>query len=224
MLCQSHLPLEFHSTSHLAGAVEIFMSRQAFKEASQFFVDTVARIPAGRWDSPALGVWTVRELVGHTNRALLTLEDYSAHPSSTLDIQSAAEYYIKASKHADHADIAERGREAGKALGPDPLNTVRGTQSRVLALVARLDPAQPIASRFGGIRADHFIETRVFELVIHTLDIAQSLNLKVNPPKSALALTLRIASDIAAATGKGVDLALALTGRRPLPKGFSVLQ
>ncbi len=42
--------------------------------------DSVARIPDDAWDGPGLGDWTVRDLVGHTSRSLVTVIEYFARP------------------------------------------------------------------------------------------------------------------------------------------------
>ena len=48
-------------------------SRTAFADAAGWFVRTAALV-GDRWDRPGLGEWDVRALVGHTSRALLTVE------------------------------------------------------------------------------------------------------------------------------------------------------
>ena len=48
------------------------MTREAYIEAATFFVDTVRQIGSDGWYRPVLGEWTVRDLVGHTHRALVT--------------------------------------------------------------------------------------------------------------------------------------------------------
>jgi hypothetical protein len=48
-------------------------SRAAFAEAADWFVGTAALVDE-RWTSAGLGEWDVRSLVGHTSRALLTVE------------------------------------------------------------------------------------------------------------------------------------------------------
>jgi len=58
-------------------------SRMAFADAAGWFVRTAA-IVGDRWDRPGLGEWDVRSLVGHTSRALLTVETYLARPARPL--------------------------------------------------------------------------------------------------------------------------------------------
>ena len=53
--------------------------RRAFTDAASWFTPTAAHA-YGRYDEAALGVWSVRDLIGHTSRALLTVESYLASP------------------------------------------------------------------------------------------------------------------------------------------------
>ncbi len=58
------------------------MIRDAYQSATGVFVETVAQIREPQWHHLGLGVWTVRDLVGHTSRALLTVETYWVHSAS----------------------------------------------------------------------------------------------------------------------------------------------
>ena len=60
--------------------------RDAFIGAVDYFIATVARVPADEWDRPGLGEWSVRALVGHTSRALLTVETYLAAGAARVDV------------------------------------------------------------------------------------------------------------------------------------------
>ncbi len=73
------------------------------------------------------------------------------------------------------------------------------------------------------MRLIDYLPTRIFELTVHTLDVAKAINLAVEPPPAPLLVTLHLLADLAVATGAGPDLALAVTGRLSLPEGFSVL-
>jgi len=69
-----------------------------------------------RWDRPGLGDWDVRALVGHTSRALLTVESYLARPAAAVEIETAAEYFRAARPVAAGDEVTQRGRDAGAAL------------------------------------------------------------------------------------------------------------
>ncbi len=205
------------------------MSKEAYKQAARFFVDTVARVQATQWDDVGLGEWNVRDLVGHTSRALSVIERYAATPGREASFRSGAEYYIRTLSRANaHDQIAERGRAEGARLGADPAATVRDTADRILALVDTL-PDDFILSislggvPFGGIRLDDYLETRVVELTVHTLDLANAIGADVEAPAEALSVTLHLLADLAVASGQGATLALAATGRGLLPDRFSLM-
>jgi uncharacterized protein (TIGR03083 family) len=201
--------------------------RKNFRDAARAFVDVVAAVRPDDWTKPGLGVWTVRELAGHTSRALVTVETY-LDPATTVDetgLADAVDYFRAARGLADADAIAERGRQAGAALGDDPHATVSGLAVRVLALVdASPDDAlitSPMGTRTTLIR---YLPTRIFELVVHTLDLATATAIAV-PAELAVPLraSLHLAADIADVRGQTAGILLALTGRRSLPEGFSVL-
>lgn len=204
--------------------IDTNMIREAYAHAAQMFVETVQQVRAEQWDHIALGEWTVRDLVGHTNRALLTVETYLGQPAPVAEVERPVDYFIRASAAlADPAAVAARGREAGQALGADPVAVVRETAARVLDRVESAADDVCLTTPVGGMRLIDYLPTRVFELTVHTLDIAAAISVPVTPPEGAAALTLRIVADLVASRpDKGAPLLLAATGRQALPQGFSV--
>ncbi len=200
------------------------MTKQAYLQAVGFFMDAVARVGPGQWDEPALGVWTVRDLVGHTGRSIFLVEEFGSQRSDTIDVESAAHHY-HLSLAPDGIDdaIADRGRAAGEALGDDPLALLTAGRERAERLVAETDEDTIIAYNNGGIRLGHYLETRVLELVVHTLDLANALGIELEPPREALGVALHLLAELALDSGHGGSLALAATGRGVLPDRFSVL-
>jgi hypothetical protein len=73
------------------------------------------------------------------------------------------------------------------------------------------------------MRLIDYLPTRVFELLIHTLDVAAVISLATTPPELATRVTSALLLDLALSSGKAAPLLLAATGRGPLPAGFSVL-
>jgi len=111
-------------------------SRTAYAAAAGWFVGLVARID-GDWDEPALGVWSRRDLVGHTSRAMLTVETYLRDQPGQIEAASPVDYFVRTrAMLADPEAVAARGKAAGEALGDDPAAAVAETAARVLALVA----------------------------------------------------------------------------------------
>ena len=202
--------------------------REDFRAAARAFVGVVRQVGPTAWDEPGLGVWTVRDLAGHTSRALLTVEAYLEPATTDTPSLAGPEAYFAAAGAAgaltDPAAVAERGRQAGRDLGDDPAASVSGLAERVLALVDAAEDAAVIRTPFNTMTLTGYLPTRTFELVVHTLDLAAAVG--VPAPQGldgALASTLGLATRLAVARGQGADVLLALTGRRPLPAGFSVL-
>ena len=197
-------------------------SRAAYADAAGWFVRTAALV-ADRWDRPGLGEWDVRALVGHTSRALLTVETYLARPAAAADVACAADYFRATRAAAAGAAVAARGRDAGTALGSDPATAVAQIAARVLALIDIRDGTELVTTIAGGMRLGDYLPTRTFELAVHTADLATALGVSPEVPATAAAQALAIVADLAVTDGLAGPLLLAATGRPGLPAGFSVL-
>lgn len=199
--------------------------RDTFTAAAEFFVEVVARVPTERWDGPGLGVWSVRDLTGHASRALSTVREYLDAPGPPAQqLADAVEYFSAFSGGPDLSEaIAERGRQAGAALGEDPAAAVAEEVRRAASSLAGHPDDRLVATRGGGMRLDAYLPTRTFELVVHTLDLAAATGVEAVPPTEALRATLHLAADLAVRRGQGARVCLALTGRGSWPEGLSVL-
>lgn len=198
--------------------------RAVLQEAAEGFLGLVAAVPADGWDRPGLGEWTVRELVGHTGRAFLTVRDYLASPAEHATLPDAATYFaVGLSGAGVHEMVAERGREAGLALGDDPLGTVGEWAGQALAAAGAAPDDTVVGTSFGGMRLLDYLPTRVFELTVHGLDLARALGLPPRMPARPLAVTAHLVTDLALVQGHGPDLVLALTGRSALPASVCVV-
>lgn len=214
--------------------------RECFEAATEVFAGVVATVGGDQWERPGLGEWTVRDLVGHGSRSLTTIETYLAAARSSgspvaITIDDPVDYLRwvrRVTTTGDPGAIAQRGRDAGAALGPDPAAAIRPLADRVLPLVAATPDEAPVALPIGGATLRTYLPTRTFELTVHALDLLGALDDRFEaeievPPGLAepMAACLRLAAAVAAA-GQGHDAAallLAVTGRRPLPAGFSVI-
>jgi uncharacterized protein (TIGR03083 family) len=205
-------------------ATDPAQAREAFKQAAAFLAETVARIPDDKWSVPALGVWDLRQLVGHADRATTSLERFVGDTADVPEIESPADYYVKALAAPGINDqVAEGGRRAAAALGDDPPAKLRESVERVTGVLDSLADPLVIRSQAGAIRLEDYLATRVVELLVHTLDIAAAAGLSMEPPPLAMDMVLNVLSELAVVKGTAPEVALALTGRRPLPDGFSVL-
>jgi len=194
----------------------------AFVEATSWYTEVLAQV-GDRWSEPGLGEWDVRALAGHTSRSLLTVETYLGQPAETVDVASTVAYYVATRQVAAGPAVAQRGRDAGQALGDDPVAAVAQIASRVLPLVAGLTGAELLTTIAGGMRIGDYLPTRIFELVVHTADLAVALGVPAEPPPLPAAVALGLVSDLAIAGGQAATVLLATTGRSGLPSGFTLL-
>jgi uncharacterized protein (TIGR03083 family) len=203
----------------VTATVEIFTS------AAYAFARLVRALPADSFDGPGLGEWDLRALVGHTSRSLITVSTYLQTPAATVDLAGPVEYYAAMRGFMSDAGvdaIVERGRQAGRDLGSDPAAAVDALVSRALADIDEaLDPLITVIGGF-GIPLSGYLPTRVFELAVHSLDIARATGLSANLPTEVLEAANVLAAQIAVALGEGETVLLALTGRAELPRVFSV--
>ena len=111
------------------------------------------------------------------------------------------------------------------ALGDQPAHHVHDLAQDAISAVLGASLADLVTSAAGGIRFGHWLPTRIFELGVHTLDIAGALGRmgEFLLPDAVIADAAALAARVAAATGRGQNVLLALTGRGHLPDGFSVV-
>ncbi|MGM1030389.1 MAG: maleylpyruvate isomerase N-terminal domain-containing protein [Actinomycetota bacterium] len=192
-----------------------------FGRAAFELVDLVALVPPERLGGPGLGEWTLRELIGHTSRALSTVVAYLAEPAPLeTTVHSASEYLeVVLRQRGDDAAIASRGRESAEMLGDDAIGAVADLAAASVEAVDRAgldrlvsigDPSDAIAMRLG-----EYLRTRVFELTVHGLDIADAAGLEWRPPLAHVLDALHLAAGNASARGMGEEALRYLTGRRP---------
>lgn len=222
------LPCSVFGTITVGVIIEPDSWRAMFESATEGLVELVDDVEASQWSGPGLGMWDLRDLVGHTSRALLTIEMYLARDSGTVTLDSPIAYFLAASATSGSKDgneaIAQRGRDAGAALGPEPAAGVRTIAERVVALVDRTADDAPCTTPVGGILLAAYLPTRTYELTVHSLDIASALG--VSPPEQ-LDEPVRACLDLVAttigATPRAAEVLLALTGRRELPRDLRVI-
>ncbi len=207
-------------------------SRRCFGAAAGAFVDLVSRVRPDQWALPGLGVWDMRALVGHTTRALFTVETYLAQPAGSPVLTGPVEYFLSVlgdgtdaeERMRQDAAIAERGRQAGAELGDDPANAVRDLAQRVLGLVDASPDESLLATPAGTMTLATYLPTRTFELTVHSLDLARSLDMV--PPAAlapAIAACCELAGALAGRRPNAASLLLTLTGRNSDAESVSVL-
>jgi uncharacterized protein (TIGR03083 family) len=204
--------------------------QRIFLSAAASFVELVGQVPSDRWDGPGLGVWSLREVTGHTVSAGFRAVLASlAQPSQRCDMPSAAGYYALARTvdpafyRAAVAASEEDARRGGVALGADPAAVVGPLLSEVAAAVDAVESGQLVQTPAGGMRVADWLTTRTFELAVHGLDVAAAAGVPASMPDEVLAEAAALAARVGVEVGEGATVLLALTGRRTLPEGFCVL-
>lgn len=197
------------------------------------FVELVATVPSARLDGPGLGEWSVRELIGHTARALVTVEDYYGREGPGDKLEGPVAYWLAGANLAPSGSdarrrrdegITDRARKSAEALGEDIAGAVSELAGRVLDLVDQSSDDMPMATSMGPMTLRGYLPTRTFELAVHTLDLAEAVGLPAPEVlKPAVSASLVLAARLAAVGPGAGQVLLALSGRRPLPPGFSVI-
>lgn len=192
---------------------------ESFVATAEAFAALVETIPDDAWQRPGLGVWDVRALVGHTLRAVTTVIDYLPNRVQRADLDSAADYVAAGFRLAGSLDdqVAERGVQAGRELGDDPAQAVGNKLDELNTALGELTGDPIIGTRLGAMRVSVYLDTRIIELVIHGSDIAAALGLTFEPPRAAIATTLRVATDAALINDRGLAAIRQLSGRDGSP-------
>lgn len=197
---------------------------QVYTRAARAFAELVGRIPDGAWDGPGLGEWDLRALVGHTSRSLTTVITYFSAPAERIDVEDPVQYYRIAAEMtaAEGAGVVERGRVAGQQLGADPAAHVNTLAEHAVAVACGPVPAVVAVLSGLGMRPIDYLPTRIFELAVHSVDIADAAGIPLVLDPDVATAALALATQIAVDTGSGDVVLRALTGRAALPNLFSV--
>lgn len=205
-------------------------AQNTFIATAHAFTGLVDAVPASRLAGPGLGDWTARDLLGHAVSAgLAGVLTALGRPATTEDIATPEAYYALA-KTVDPAVVdavvalsTTDAREWGAHLGERPADRVRQLTGEVVSAVSGTAPDALVTTAAGGMRLGRWLPTRTFELVVHGFDLAAAVDLPFEPPVDALAESAALAARLAAVTGDGRAVVLALTGRHDLAAGFSVV-
>lgn len=187
--------------------------------------ELVSRVPPDAWRLPALGVWTVRDLVGHASRALTTIETYIDKPALETHLEDALDYFLAVRASTSTAEeVARRGVEAGKALGADPSTYINQLVQRVVELVQARSDLATVSTNWGTMTLRGYLPTRTFELTVHSLDLAGAAGLTIPQElHGPITRACELAGALAGRHGKSTEILLALTGRSEYPLGCSVV-
>lgn len=178
-----------------------------FRAASRFFAEAVAAVPVGRYETRWSDEWRILDLIGHGNRANVLPVEYYERPVPV----AGSDYVLP-------ENIAERGRQAVKELGDDPVAAVRAASERALAAVDAAPDGARVGTPFGEQTLDTYLRSRTAELVLHGVDLGTDLDV----PPAALVECGAFLVERAVRRGRGLDVVRALSGRGTLPPDFNV--
>ncbi len=123
---------------------------------------------------------------------------------------------------AVNAAIAERGRAEARGLATDPVGAIERRAGDTFAQIEQAPVGSVCVSRGGTIALGDYLATRVVELSVHTLDLVDVVGGdNPEPPRMAAQVSVSVLGALASGSSPSV-LLRALTGRVPLPMGFSV--
>lgn len=192
----------------------------AFRDECTAVDATLADVRAEAWARRALGSWTLAELVAHLLRGASRLSAYADEPVDEAAPLLDRVAYFRRLTSADAPGVAERAVTDARKVDAETLPALFAETWRNdhdLAMAAPAD--RRIATRFGPVRTDEFLATRVLEVTIHHLDLRSALDQPPAPSPTAGALTMHLLEGLLGGPrprnlGR-VRFLLAATGRVP---------
>ncbi|MEU9720914.1 maleylpyruvate isomerase N-terminal domain-containing protein [Streptomyces sp. NPDC047976] len=201
---------------------------EAFRLEAEELSTAVAGLSEAEWDLPTrCAPWSVRELLGHVRVVIAWLPAMLDAPAPGRAEVSAVEYYRPDDRFAPQTNTARialardhaSGQAGGAALAEDFTETWRRVER-----LCRAEPADRVVrTRHGDpMLLSQFLVTRVVEVAVHGLDLAEGLGREpwLTPQAADLVLELLLGPDPSAATRSlGWDRLTLLrkaTGREPL--------
>ncbi len=190
-------------------------TRDAFAAAVECFLATSAGIDDGCWELPASERWSVGQLFAHVVRGMAVMSDYLDADTTPPDVvlPGAAAYFRSAlDMDGVHDGIADRAVAAAEAAGPDRLAWAREVADAAVRRAGATEDDRILVHFAGGMRFVDYLETRITEVVVHTLDLQIACGLEIGAPADALAITNGVLLALVDRADP-VGLAMALSGR-----------
>lgn len=148
----------------------------------------------------ALAGWDVSTLVGHVAMTVDTVAVRAARPAGRAEVDVVG--WMTGAPTASAAVDAESRRIT--AEGADLPGRIEAAE----AVMARLGDADPIDMRFGPMRFDDFLVSRIVEAVVHADDLERSTGAGFPHDRDALAVAVRTLAEAMAVRvpGNSVEL------------------
>jgi uncharacterized protein (TIGR03083 family) len=144
--------------------------------------------------------WDVSTLVGHIGLTIRTVVFRASRPAGAI-VADVTAWTIGTPTAASDVDIETRRLSAA---GVDLAEEVAAAQE----VLARFGGEDPIDMRFGAMRFDDFLVTRIVEAVVHADDLERSTGVPFPHGKDALAICTRALANAMAVRvpGNSVEL------------------
>jgi uncharacterized protein (TIGR03083 family) len=124
-----------------------------------------------------LPLWNVKELVAHMWRDVDRIRVYLAEPEPAEAQADGVSYWRAYDPATDSADVADRAKEVadGFATGTALVDSFEANRIEVLATAREVAADQLVATWGPAMRFDEYLRTRVLEMAVHGLDLADAL-------------------------------------------------
>jgi uncharacterized protein (TIGR03083 family) len=164
----------------------------AFAEECAAVDATLAGVAAEDWDRPALGEWSVAELVSHLVRVANRIDVFLQHQVEGPAVHDRVSYF-QFDLAAEAPAIAQRAREDAATVTPAELPARFAAAWRASVTRAAALPGDHVMATFRGpMRLDEYAATRVLELVVHHMDLRAALDLPPVTTPAAGRLAMQI--------------------------------
>ena len=158
-----------------------FPELQAWVEECTAVDQTLAAIEPEAWGRPALGTWTLKQLVAHLVRGATRVTAYLPDPVPDGPLVDRVEYF-RYDADAEAAGVAQRAIDEAAAMDEESLPGRFAVGWRATAAAAEdHGPAQTLNTFRGPMRLDEYLATRLLEIVVHHIDVRVALD---QPPSS----------------------------------------
>ncbi|MEV6637074.1 maleylpyruvate isomerase N-terminal domain-containing protein [Actinoplanes sp. NPDC051470] len=180
-------------------------------------IHALGDLPAAAWERPTrCAPWLVKDVVGHLVTTMSRLPGMIAGPAPTVASVTAADYYRAGSRFAGDTDADRIESARRRAASADPATLVEALSMAChesISLGANQLPARVVQTRHGdAMLLSEFLSTRVVELGLHGLDIADAA---ARPPWITAAATDHLLRLLFPDTAPKIALLRLATGRGP---------
>ena len=149
---------------------------QALRAEAEALTSALSEMPAAAWDRPTrCDPWRVRDVVGHVITALGRVPVMIAAPAPAAADTTAPGYYRPDERFGSTTDADRISTAQNRADAPPPMlvEELADTWRTVVTVSESQPPDRVVHTRHGdAMLLTDFLATRVIELALHGLDIA----------------------------------------------------